>query len=44
MKKKGFATSAILYTMLLLFLATLIGILSNLQNNRFTIRSDWNYK
>ena len=34
MKKKGFATSAILYTMLLLFLATLVGILNNLQNKK----------
>ncbi len=34
MKKKGFATSAILYTMLLLFLVLLVGILSNLQNKK----------
>ena len=34
MKKKGFATSAILYTMLLLFLVTLVGILNNLQNKK----------
>ncbi len=34
MKKKGFATSAILYTMLLLFLVALVGILNNLQNKK----------
>jgi len=34
MKKKGFATSAILYTMLLLFLVVLVGILNNLQNKK----------
>ena len=34
MKKKGFATSAILYTMLLLFLVLLVGILNNLQNKK----------
>ena len=34
MKKKGFATSAILYTLLLLFLALMVGILNNLQNKK----------
>ncbi len=34
MKKKGFATSAVLYTMLLLFLVVLVGILNNLQNKK----------
>lgn len=34
MKKKGFAVSAILYTMLLLFLVLLVGILNNLQNKK----------
>ena len=34
MKKKGFATSAIMYTMLLLFLVLLVGILNNLQNKK----------
>ena len=32
--KKGFATSAILYTMLLLFLVLMVGILNNLQNKK----------
>ena len=32
--KKGFATSAILYTMLLLFIILLVNILNNLQNKR----------
>lgn len=32
--KKGFATSAILYTMLLLFLILMVGILNNLQNKK----------
>ena len=32
--KKGFATSAILYTILLLFLVTLVGFLNNLQNKK----------
>lgn len=32
--KKGFATSAILYTMLLLFIVLLTGILNNLQNKK----------
>ncbi len=34
MKKKGFATSAILYTLLLLFIVLLVGILNNLQNKK----------
>ena len=34
MKKKGFATSAILYTILLLFITLLVGILNNLQNKK----------
>lgn len=34
MKKKGFATSAILYTLLLLFLVLMVGILNNLQNKK----------
>lgn len=34
MKRKGFATSAILYTMLLLFLVLMVGILNNLQNKK----------
>ncbi len=34
MKKRGFATSAILYTMLLLFLILMVGILNNLQNKK----------
>ncbi len=34
MKRKGFATSAILYTLLLLFLALMVGILNNLQNKK----------
>ncbi len=32
--KKGFATSAIIYTLLLLFLVLLVGILSNAQNRK----------
>ncbi len=32
--KKGFATSAILYTILLLFLVLMVGILNNLQNKK----------
>ena len=32
--KKGFATSAILYTMLLLFILLLVSILNNLQNKK----------
>ncbi len=32
--KKGFATSAILYTLLLLFLVLMVGILNNLQNKK----------
>ena len=35
--KKGFATSAILYTMLLLFLAMMVGILNNLQNKKIIL-------
>ncbi len=34
MRKKGFATSAILYTLLLLFIVLLVGILNNLQNKK----------
>ena len=34
MKEKGFATSAILYTILLLFLVLMVGILNNLQNKK----------
>ncbi len=34
MKKCGFATSAILYTLLLLFLVLMVGILDNLQNKK----------
>ncbi len=37
MKKKGFATSAILYTILLLFLVLLVGILNNLQNRKMIL-------
>ncbi len=37
MKKKGFATSAILYTLLLLFLILLVGILSNLENRKIIL-------
>lgn len=32
--KKGFATSAILYTLLLLFMVVMVGILNNLQNKK----------
>lgn len=32
--KKGFATSAILYTLLLLFMAVMVGILNNLENKK----------
>lgn len=34
MKKNGFATSGILYTLLLLFVALLFGVLQNLQNKK----------
>lgn len=34
MKKQGFATSGILYTVLLLFVALLFGVLQNLQNKK----------
>ena len=39
MKKKGFATSAILYTMLLLFLILMVNILNNLQNKKVILDS-----
>lgn len=34
MKKQGFATSGVLYTVLLLFVALLFGVLQNLQNKK----------
>ena len=37
--KKGFATSAILYTMLLLFLVLMVNILNNLQNKKVILDS-----
>ena len=37
--KKGFATSAILYTLLLLFLVLMVGILDNLQNKKTILDS-----